>query len=96
MQSYAAFEFAKDLNILVGIENNKILFSHSFTSEDEKAHCLRMERRYFPNLRESSLQLQPIFKKLAGYCQGDDIDPANFILAFPALNSLASPSSLGV
>ena len=82
MQHYAGFELAEDLNILVGIEKGKILFSHCITSEKEKMQCLQMERKYFPNLEENPTPLQPVFKKLTKYRQGDDIDPANFDIKF--------------
>ena len=52
MHYYADMTFFKDFNVLIGIGDGKIIFSHSYKTKKEKKNLIDLEKRYFPDLIE--------------------------------------------
>jgi methylated-DNA-[protein]-cysteine S-methyltransferase len=84
MRFYADMGFFEHSNIIVGIDetDGKIIFSHCFQTETEKARILEEERRYFPSMEENPQALEPVFSTLSGYAAGETIDPTGCDVKF--------------
>ena len=82
MHYYADMTFFKDFNVLIGIGDGKIIFSHSYKTKKEKKNLIDLEKRYFPDLIEDKNQLREILNQLNQYENGKSINPSQYKTLF--------------
>lgn len=74
MQYFAEIKLFEGFEIILGIENGYVIFSHHFSSTRQKEEMLKLEKKYFPNLREDKNKLKPFINKLENFRQ-ESFDP---------------------
>ena len=82
MQYYSDMILTGDLKILIGIENDKIIFSHSFRTVKQKEKLIKLEKQYFPSLKEDKSKLKDIMNKIEKYKKGERVNPSGFETKF--------------
>ena len=52
MQYYAEMKFYDNFDLLIGVENKNIIFSHTFKNKKEKLDVLSLEKKFVPGFLE--------------------------------------------
>jgi len=72
---YGDFNFDNRFDILLGVEKNKVIFSHCYQNQKGREKIIEMEKIFFPDLRENQIHLKPIIKTLEIYKDCGPVDP---------------------
>ncbi len=82
MPYYAETKLSHDFDLIVGIDKGAVIFSHTFAIQEDKEKWLTFEKTYYPDMREDSTKLRPIFEDLESYKRGGGFDPAAIEVIF--------------
>jgi len=82
MTCFADMPLFGDTRLLVGMDGDRVVFSHIWNLPGEREALIRQERQHFKDLTERPAEFAPLFDLLGAYRDGRPVDPAGVPVMF--------------